>query len=330
MITRLVIVTLLPPVLAQPRSGEQDKGGSRHRHPRGLMKMDARQRDARLLVLAPALLVIAALFAGTIAFGADAPVRLRYPVAVACGGDGRLIVADLHLPGLLRREPSGALEVIFQGSPQNRTPLHAPRALAIGGDDTLFVADSATCEVYRLSPGRPLTALSAGGFEIPTGLAVSPAGDLFVADLRLGTVSRLPNMGGVPTVLARVPSPRGLALEANGDLVVVSMGPDALLRVTSDGAVSPVVTGRPFRFPCAVLLDEPNAGYVVSDSDTATLWAVTAQGKVRPWVKGPPLIRPEGLARDRSGAVLVADPAARQVFRIRSPREIEPLIAAPE
>jgi glucose/arabinose dehydrogenase len=288
--------------------------------------MDLRKRIRTWRTLA--FLVLGLL--GVRALAADAPVRLRYPVALACGDDGRILVADLHLPGIARVEPSGAIEIVFRGSTRIQTPLHAPRAIANGRDHTLFVADPATGEIYKLSAGQAPVPLTAGAFEIPTGIAVAPDGDLFVTDLKLGTVARVPRSGGAVVTLARVPSPRGLAIDPNGDLIVVSAGPDALLRVAPDGTVRSIVTGRPFRFPCAVLIDEAHPGYVVSDSYAATLWAVSSQGEVRPWVQGAPLVRPEGLARDRSGAVLVADPGARQVFRIRSEREIEPLVAGAE
>jgi streptogramin lyase len=308
---------------------ERDRRASRFTKAFLNMKTEMLGRAWRSLVLLAMSVSPSLAVSGPVAFGSDASALLSYPVAVACDDDGRIFIADLHLPGLLCRDSKGTLSILFRGSTRIRTPLHSPRAVAIGRDGSWFVADSATCEVYRLRDGEPPIPLTAGAFEIPTGLAVSHEGDLFVTDLRLGTVSRVPCSGGAPVTIARVPSPRGLALEPEGNLIVVSMGPDALIRVSAGGVVRPIVTGRPFRFPCAVLRDEANSGFVVSDSYAATLWFVSSDGKVHRWVKGAPLVRPEGLARDCSGAVLVADPGARQVFRINSEHDLEPLIVDP-
>jgi len=282
---------------------------------------EARGRDRGREVpwaVAVALCVLAAL-------GADKPARLAYPVAVASDADGTFYVADLHLPGVLRRDPRGGVDVFYRGSSRNRSPLLGVRALAAGKEGALFAADSATGDVFRLRTGRPPEALTGGAFEVPTGLAVAPGGDIFVTDLRLGTLSRIPATGGSPVTVAKVRSPRGVVVTPAGDLIVLSMGPDQLLRVTAGGRVTEVVIGRPFRFPHAVALDRDGTGYLVCDGYAATVWAVSPDGKIRPRVRGAPLVRPEGLAHDTSDGLLVADPGARQVFRVNATGEIKPL-----
>jgi glucose/arabinose dehydrogenase len=190
----------------------------------------------------------------------------------------------------------------------------------------VFVADTATSEVYRLESGRPPVPLSGGMLEVPTGLAVAPTGDLLVTDLRLGLIARVPRDGGRPVTIATVPSPRGLALSPEGEPVVLSMGPSSVLRVNQDGKVVPLVTGKPFRFPCCILADPDHAGYLVSDSYGASIWAVSERGEVRVRIQGSPLVRPEGLAREPSGALLVADPGAGQVFRVGEGGAVQPLL----
>jgi serine/threonine-protein kinase len=252
---------------------------------------------------------------------------------VAVDPTGALFIADPLLPGVFRRESGGALDVFARGGPRDRTPLRAVRALAAGRGGELFAGDPATGEVYRLRAGRPPEPLTGGALEIPSGLAVDPAGDLVVTDLRLGLVVRVPGGGGKPVTAARVPAPRGLAVTRAGDLVVLSAGPDALLRVAPDGRVSPLVTGRPFRFPVAVAVapEGEGGGFLVSDAYGAAVWSVSTAGEVRVRVRGKPLVRPGGLAVEPSGALLVADPGAGQVFRVAPGAEaVEPLLPAPE
>lgn len=251
------------------------------------------------------------------------------PSALAVAADGALIVADLHRPGLFRRPKDGPLGRFAEGGPKQRTPLHAVSALAVGRDGAVFAGDRATGEVYRVRPGAPPEPLTGGALEIPTGLAVDARGDLIACDLRLGTVVRIPAGGGPPVTLARVAAPRGVALGNSGGIVVLSMGPDQVVRVGPDGAVKAVVKGKPFAFPAALLWDGARARFLVSDSYAATVWSVDDTGAARPWLRGEPLVRPEGLALDPSGAVLVADPGASRVFRVTAPDRIEALALPP-
>jgi sugar lactone lactonase YvrE len=256
---------------------------------------------------------------------ADAVPRPLYPMAVACDPAGTLFVADPRLPGIFRRTAKGDLDVLFRGSSRARTPLRSPRALTTGPDGTLFAADSATAEVYRVEPGQIPVPLTGGALEVPSGLVATASGDLIVTDLRLGTVARIPRDGGPPVTLARVAAPRGVALSPSGEPVVLSMGPDQLVRVAPDGSVRTIVSGRPFRFPCAVLADR-DRGYLVSDGYGSTVWSVSERGEVRPRLQGRPLVRPEGLAREPSGALVVADPGAGQVFRVGTGGDLQALL----
>jgi sugar lactone lactonase YvrE len=239
----------------------------------------------------------------------DGPPRPDHPSALASDAGGNLYVADLQQPVIFRLDlgPRGDLGELYRGSPRSRTVLRAVRALATGPDGALFAADSATSDVYRVRAGQLPLGLTGGALEVPTGLAVSPTGDVFVTDLRLGLVARVPGGGGPPVTVAKVPAPRGVALTASGDLAVLSMGPDQLLRVTPGGKVTPIVAGRPFRFPVAVAVDRDDVNIFINDGYAATAWAVTPDGKTRPpapgFAPGPPLgagPRPVGrLARGR-------------------------------
>jgi hypothetical protein len=248
---------------------------------------------------------------------------------IACDAKGTAYIAELGRPGILRRDPKGALATFAPGSPKQRTPLHAVSALAVDAEGTLFAGDRATGEIYRVDAGKAPIPLSGGAFEIPTGLAVTTEGDLIVCDLRLAIVSRLPRDGGRPRTLAEIPAPRGVAVAAKGDIVVLSAGPDQLVRISGGGEVRPIIKGRPFKFPLALLRDQDHDRYLVSDGDAATVWAVSESGDVQAWAKGIPLLRPEGLARDPAGAIVVADPRAAQVFRISTPAQIQPWLESP-
>ncbi len=251
------------------------------------------------------------------------------PSVLAVAADDALVVADLHRPGLFRRPPGGRLEGFAPAGPRQRTPLHAVSALAVGRDGVVYAGDRATGEIYRVRPGSAPEPLTGGAMEIPSGLAIDSGGDLVACDLRLGTVARVPRGGGPPVRFARVAAPRGVALGASGDVFVLSMGPDQIVRVGPDGEVKGFVKGKPFAFPVALLRDGARGRFLVSDSYAATVWGVDDAGAARPWVRGEPLVRPEGLALDASGNLLVADPGAGRIFRVTAPDRVEALAGVP-
>ena len=228
------------------------------------------------------------------------------------------MVAGLNQPGVYRRSADGRLGPFAGATARARSPLHAVSALAVAGDGTVYAGDRATGEVYRVRRGSPPEPLTGSALEVPSGLAIDPQGDLIVCDLRLGLVARIPRQGGPPEALARVAAPRGVALGRSGEVGVLSMGPDQLVRVDKGGEIQPLVKGRPFRFPIAIVRDRDRERYLVSDSYAATIWSVNDSGEARPWFRGKPLVRPEGLDFDPDGRLLVADPGAGLVFRFEA------------
>ncbi len=252
--------------------------------------------------------------------------RLVAPGAVAGSPESGLWIADARLHGIFKLSAGKPVEMAFKGGATNRSPLASPRALAIDSKGNLFAADTATSEVYRLQPGEPPVPLTHGAFEIPMGLAIGKNDVLYIADMRLSTIFRMPISGGKPEIVAKVPAPRGIMIDADASVIVVSAGPDQLVRVRGDGKVEPIVRGRPFSFPHAVVSAPDRGGFLVSDGYTATIWKVSAEGKTEAWFKGAPLVRPVGMTRDSAGAVIVADPGAGKVFRLKSPNDIKSLI----
>lgn len=257
---------------------------------------------------------------------ADAPPGPRRPVAVAVAADGSILIADAALPGIVRRAPDGNVTEVFRARDRHRAPLRAPRALAIGSDGSILAADSAASEVVRVEPGRDPAPLAAGSFEVPTGLAVDGDGSIVVADQRLGLVARIPKDGGAATTIASIPAPRAVAIDRGGKVVVLALRGDALVRLDADGTPRPIVSGRPFRMPTALLAH--GDGFLVSDAYAGAILAVSPSGAVTTFRRGAPLVRPAGLAHDRDGRVLVADPGAGQVFRIDTDGGVTPLLTA--
>jgi sugar lactone lactonase YvrE len=237
----------------------------------------------------------------------------QYLLGIAADSSGKAFLADRELPGVWQLE-NGKLSLFFQGSKKFRTPLNAVRCVAIDNDGKVLAGDSATRDVFRFGDDKQPVPLTKGEIGIPMSIVVLKSGDLLVADLEVHRIVKVPAAGGTPTVFAQVPAPRGLALDKEERLWVVSHGKDQLLRLTSDGKAEVVVTGRPFEFPSAVVVDDDLTAYVC-DTYAKAIWKVPAGKAPEKLLAGEPLVSPVGLAK--SGAdLLVADPRAKAVIRV--------------
>ena len=116
-----------------------------------------------------------------------ATADLRYPALLARDPEsGTVYIADRDLPGIWRLV-DGKLEIYFQATKQQGSPLRAIGCLAVDRQGRLLAGDSSTRDVYRFDAGgvpQPLTGNNGKGqIGLPSGIAVSSNGDIFVSDL---------------------------------------------------------------------------------------------------------------------------------------------------
>ena len=254
--------------------------------------------------------------------------ELDYPIAVAADAEGRVYLADRYLPGIWTVEGE-SLKLFFEGSKKFRTPLNAIRTLAFDREGRLLAGDSSTREVYRFDAQGQPQPLTQGGIGIPMGIAVNRAGEIFVSDLEVHYLWKIPAEGGPPQKFAEVAAPRGLTIDADDRLWVVSHGQNQVVRVSPAGVVEPFVKGRPFKFPHGLVLG-PDGTSLVVDGYAKAVWKVDAQGAVSEWVHGQPLANPVGLTWSKDQLV-VADSQAKGLWRIDPAGKVTPLvIKAPE
>lgn len=250
--------------------------------------------------------------------------EMSYPLAVAATDNGSVYVADRKLPGIWSVANEKASSY-FTGSKVFRTPLNAVRCIALDSKGRVLVGDSSTREVYRFDKvGAEPTPLTKGSIGIPMDIVVTKSGDLFVSDLELHRIWKVPAAGGNPTLFAKVSAPRGLALDQAENLWVVSGTADQLLKISADGKVSVIVEGRPFGFPHDVVVLEDGTA-LITDGYAKALWKVTPGTKPEKWVSGEPFKNPVGITLQGKN-ILVADPHAKTVFSIDPEKKITDLL----
>lgn len=274
-----------------------------------------------LSALAPLFLALFVL-CGTVDENNARAESMQYPLAVVAAEDGTIYIADRNLPGIWKAK-DGKLELYFQGSKKFRTPLNAVRCLALDNQGRLLAGDSSTREVYRFGEDGKPEPLTNGGIGIPMALDVDSQGAIYVADLELKWIFKVPADGGEATKFAEIPAPRGLAVDDQDRIWIVSHGSDQLLRLTTDGKSETIVAGQPFEFPHHIVVDPDGAAYI-ADGYAKAVWKVPPGGKPEKFASGEPLKNPVGLTR-QGEHLLVADPHLKQILQIDSAGKITPL-----
>lgn len=251
----------------------------------------------------------------------------KYPIDLAIGKEGEIYIADLKLPGIwVYRD--GKLEILVQGQTKYRTPLNAIRCLAVTDDGKLLAGDSATREVYRVGPKGELTSLTNGFIGIP--ISMAPHGDqVFVSDLELQRVWKVPLAGlakdQTPEEFAVLGGARGLFVE-NDDLWVLTAPTPQLQRFAADKTPTVIVKDLTFEFPHQIARKD-GLSYV-SDGYKRCVWKVKDDGTAEQWVSGAPFVNPLGI-RFQGDDLLLIDPRAKSLFRIKPDGKIETILPAP-
>jgi uncharacterized protein (TIGR03437 family) len=300
--------------------------------------------------------------------GTAEAARLLAPSGLAYDREGNLYIADERAHRIRRVTPAGLITTFAgigkaaysgDGGPAVKAGLNAPRGLAFDSNGFLYVADAGNHAVRKIAPSGTIVSVAGNGFsgfrgdggpataallQSPSGVAVDPNGDIFIADTANHRVRRI-NKGGVITtyagsgtagmafegsaaVFAQLNEPRGLAFDASGNLYIADSGNNRIRRVDLTGLLS-TIGGPELTAPRGVAVAVDGSVYVADTSghriaqiSDAGVTSIAGEGTAGFRGDGGPAAGaqfqfPAAVAFDSYGNLAVADLGNSRVRQLR-------------
>ena len=277
-------------------------------------------------------------FAGTAgltgsADGTGTAARFSLPRGIAIDSAGTLYIADTGNDTIRKITSAGVVTTVAGAAGQygaadgqgTAARFNFPNGVSVDGAGNIYVADAINNAIRKVTPNGSVTTLAglagapagrvdgAGNvarFAKPTGVAVDPAGNVYVADDDNQQIRKISPTGVVTTVAGVSGNsgtldgngyynnpglfylPASTATDAAGNIYVADMGNNTIRMVTPTGVVttfagSPLAYGRldgtgsaaSFTSPAGVALDSAGNVYV-ADTGNHTIRMITSAGVV--------------------------------------------------
>jgi hypothetical protein len=234
---------------------------------------------------------------------------------------GDLYDGGLNSHAIYKFTPAGVQSVFVSNADPN---FHDADWLAFDSKGNLF-ASTATA-IAKIAPNGTIDPSFATGL-IPTGLAFDAAGNLYAADANAGKVFKITPAGtSTPTQFntSPVPGATGLAFDRAGNLYVSELGNGSpgtgvIVRITSNGTVSPFITTG-LDLPSGLAFDSAGNLYE-ADLGTNTVKKFSSSGSLLDasfgiYPPGMALQAPRSLAFDRDGNLYIGEFAGLSIRKV--------------
>ena len=177
----------------------------------------------------------------------------------------------------------------------------------------VFSVGSTITPLYTIKVPQVYKLTTVGsGFNIPLGVAVDAAENVYVAEFSYNRILKVAAVGGISSIGSGFMYPFGIALDTSGNMYVADYGNNAVKKVATDG-IAVTTIGSGFNAPTGVAVDAAGNVYV-ADRGNNTVKKIATDGTIT--VLGSGFSGPAGVAVDAAGNVYVADRGNNAVKKI--------------
>jgi streptogramin lyase len=301
--------------------------------------------------------------------GASGTARFNYPNGVAVDSSGNIYVADTYNSTIRKITSNGAVGTLAGTAGSSGATdgtgsaarFNGPVGVALDALGNVYVADFYNDTIRKVASGQVVTTVAgatgtrgstnatggAARFNFPYGVAVTGAGNIYVADSQNDTIRSITPGGAVATFAggvltpgatdgtgtgARFNTPDGVAVDGSGNVYVADTNNHTIRKITpagvattfagsalNPGSANGTGSAARFNYPSGVAVDSAGNVYV-ADTANHTIRKITPGGVVTTLAGlagsfGPTdgtgsvarFYGPSGVAVDGSGNVYVAD-----------------------
>lgn len=218
--------------------------------------------------------------------GAATDAQLDAPSGIWGASDGTIYFADSSNNRLRKVDLSGVISSVAgngntlfagDGGPATTARLNSPAAVALASDGTVYIADSENHRVRSIDPAGNISTVAGDGvadfsgdggpalsasFRLSADVALTPTGEIVVADTRNNRVRKISSAGVMSTIAgdgfvdafgdgrfrgdngpaseASIRGPRGIFVAANGNIFIADTENQRIRKIDADGVISTV------------------------------------------------------------------------------------------
>lgn len=244
--------------------------------------------------------------------GMDTLANFNKPFGVAVDASGNVYVADAGNNVIRAITPAGLVStfagtgVAGASNTTDSVAFNSPLSVAVDGSGNVYVADYGNDLIRKITPAGVVSNFAGSGaagsddgtgaaatFDLPEGIAIDIAGNLYVADNGNNLIRKITPAGVVTTLAgsglvgsangtgtaASFNSPFGIAVDASGNIYVADSGNNLIRKITPTGVVSTLagsgakgssnLTGSAasFNTPSGVAVDAQGNVYVADENN---------------------------------------------------------------